>query len=134
MCAILGAGDRSTRILGDCGATLKEPGPHSALSFRANPLHRPLMKKRTLENIISDVAKSGTAQSDWAFLLRNHFWQGSVNEFKEWARSENLTWDTTEYDRGGFEKGYTIVFSRGPGWVPPVLPRARLTSFAKTER
>jgi len=35
----------------------------------------------------------------------------SVAKFRAWAESHRLTWRLKEYDRGGLEKGYTVVFS-----------------------
>ena len=70
---------------------------------------------RTLDEILADVARVGTVRVDWAFLLRMHFRENSVAKFSEWAAAERLQWKLEEYDRGGFEKGHTVVLSTGAG-------------------
>ena len=67
---------------------------------------------RNLEEIVEEVAVTGTLRLDWSYLQRVYFHDDSVAKFRAWANSNAISWRLEEYDRGGLERGQTVVFSR----------------------
>ena len=77
------------------------------------------MKSLTLEEIVTEVAKTGTAESDWLFLVNIYFREGKEKDMDQWAKKNNLEWRIADYTREHNERGQLIVFRRGPDWTPP---------------
>jgi hypothetical protein len=78
----------------------------------------------TIDEIIDEVARTGTAKSDRVFLVNAHFRSDPDRLFKKWAEENKLDWETVDYDRGQGDRGQTIIFRRGPGWEPPATRRS----------